>query len=379
VTDAPHWTEPGAYEVAPGIHRVPLPLPMDGLRAVNVYVLETEQGLVLVDGGWAIEDSRKQLESSLASIGYEIRDITRFLVTHVHRDHYTQAAVVRREVGSHVSLGIGDKPTLDLMHDLSGDEDPTVTQLRRYGAGRLGEDWSRVMSGEQTDLTHWDYPDVWLEADVTLDVGGRALAAVSTPGHTQGHYVFVDPAASLLFAGDHVLPTITPSIGFEPAYAKLPLGDFLGSLAKVRAMPDMRLLPAHGPVTDSSHARIDELLAHHDDRLRLCQDAVESGLETAYDVAAVLPWTRHERRLRDLDVFNAALATLETAAHLELLAAQGRVGRAEVDGAPRFRGMQRPTGGNRPHERIPARPGPQAHRARQGPGPGRDERLRRQR
>ena len=345
MTDAPHWTEPGAYEVAPGIHRVPLPLPMDGLRAVNVYVLETEQGLVLVDGGWAIEDSRKQLESSLASIGYEVRDITRFLVTHVHRDHYTQASVVRREVGSHVSLGIGDKPTLDLMHDLSLDDDPTVTQLRRYGAGRLGEDWSRVMSGDRPDLTHWDYPDVWLEDDVTLDVGGRALAAVSTPGHTQGHYVFVDPAANLLFAGDHVLPTITPSIGFEPVYAKLPLGDFLGSLAKVRAMPDMRLLPAHGPVTDSSHVRIDELLAHHDDRLRLCQEAVESGLETAYAVAAVLPWTRHERRLRDLDVFNAALATLETAAHLELLAAQGRVDRAEVDGAPRFQGMQRPTGG----------------------------------
>ena len=44
-------------------------MPMDGLRAVNVYVLETEQGLVLIDGGWAIEESRRQLESSLASIG----------------------------------------------------------------------------------------------------------------------------------------------------------------------------------------------------------------------------------------------------------------------------------------------------------------------
>ncbi len=35
------WTEPGAYPVADGVHRIPLPLPMDGLRAVNVYVLET--------------------------------------------------------------------------------------------------------------------------------------------------------------------------------------------------------------------------------------------------------------------------------------------------------------------------------------------------
>jgi glyoxylase-like metal-dependent hydrolase (beta-lactamase superfamily II) len=108
VTDEPHWTEPGAFPVADGIHRIPLPLPMDGLRAVNVYAIETEEGLTLIDGGWAVEASRQQLDESLASIGRSVRDITRFLVTHVHRDHYTQALTVRREVGSHVSLGIGE-------------------------------------------------------------------------------------------------------------------------------------------------------------------------------------------------------------------------------------------------------------------------------
>ena len=52
------WTEPGAHPIAHGVHRIPLPLPMDGLRAVNVYVLETDEGLVLVDAGWAIPESR---------------------------------------------------------------------------------------------------------------------------------------------------------------------------------------------------------------------------------------------------------------------------------------------------------------------------------
>jgi len=312
---------------------------MDGLRAVNVYALETEQGLVLIDGGWAVESSRRQLETSLASIGYQVRDITRFLVTHVHRDHYTQASVVRREFGSHVSLGVGDKPTLDLMRDLDLAEDPTVLRLRRYGAARLGEAWAKAMQRDRPDLSMWDYPDEWLATDHTLDVAGRRLEAVSTPGHTQGHYVFADLADGLLFAGDHVLPTITPSVGFEPVYADLPLGDFLASLVKVRALPDLRLLPAHGPVTESSHARIDELLVHHDERLKLCLDAVESGLETAYDVALVLPWTRHRRRMRELDIFNATLATLETAAHLDLLATRIRIGRTEVDGEVRYAGL----------------------------------------
>lgn len=332
MTDAPHWTDPGAHEVGPGIYRVPLPLPMDGLRAVNVYVLESEHGLVLIDGGWAIEESRRQLESSLASIGYAVRDITRFLVTHVHRDHYTQASVLRRELGSHVSLGVGDKPTLDRLRDVASTEDPTEVQLRHLGAGRLADSWHSMMPGAHPDLALWEYPDEWLSEDLTLDVAGRALDAISTPGHTQGHFVFADLADGLLFAGDHVLPTITPSIGFEPVPAELPLGDFLGSLAKVRALPDMRLLPAHGPVTESSHHRIDELVAHHDQRLRLCLEAVQAGAETAYDVAGELPWTRHGHHVRDLDVFNAALATMETAAHLNLLVAQGRIVRRDADG-----------------------------------------------
>ena len=50
-----HWTEPGAWPAAPGVHRIPLPLPTDGLKAVNVYVLETDDGLTLIDAGWAIE------------------------------------------------------------------------------------------------------------------------------------------------------------------------------------------------------------------------------------------------------------------------------------------------------------------------------------
>jgi len=331
-----HWTDPGVEQVAPGVHRIPLPLPMDGLRAVNVYAVETHEGLTLVDGGWAVEAARTRLEAALDQIDRKLGDITRFLVTHVHRDHYTQAVVVRREVGAHVSLGLGDKPTLDLLRDVQLEFDPTVEQLLRAGAKEVAEEWSRLMGGRRPDLDQWEYPDAWLAGDLTLEVGDRTWDAVHTPGHTQGHYVFADKDAGLLFAGDHVLPTITPSIGFEPVPAALPLGDFLASLAKVRALPDLTLLPAHGPVTGSTHTRVDELLAHHDERLAHCRAAVLAGCSTAVEVAGRLTWTRHERRFDELDVFNGALASLETMAHLELLVARGELARTE-DGARRYR------------------------------------------
>jgi glyoxylase-like metal-dependent hydrolase (beta-lactamase superfamily II) len=317
------WTEPGAWSVAPGVVRIPLPLPMDGLRAVNVYVMETDDGLVLIDGGWAIPESRQVFESSMKSAGYALSDIRRFLVTHLHRDHYTQAYVVGHEVGALVSLGLGDKASMDLMHDRDLHADPNVARLEAAGALELAEGWRAMMPGGRPTMDDYGMPDVWLDTDLTLDLGGRTVDAIATPGHTQGHYVFADTAHGLLFAGDHVLPSITPSVGFEPRWVEQPLLDFLDSLAKVRALPDLRLLPAHGPVTTSSHARVGELVDHHQDRLELCRRAVAGGARTAWEVAGELPWTRHERRRDELGPFDAVLAAFETLAHLDLLALRG--------------------------------------------------------
>ena len=67
LADRHAWIEEGAHLVAPGVHRIPLPLPSDGLRAVNVYAIEAADGLVLIDSGWALANARDQLERSLAA------------------------------------------------------------------------------------------------------------------------------------------------------------------------------------------------------------------------------------------------------------------------------------------------------------------------
>ncbi|WP_420846689.1 MBL fold metallo-hydrolase [Nocardioides caldifontis] len=334
----PHWTDPTPEEVVPGVHRVPLPLPMDGLRAVNVYVIETDSGLTCIDGGWAVAESRTQLETSLNAIGHRLEDITRFLVTHVHRDHYTQAVAVRAEFGrATVELGIGEKPSIDMFHSPELDSDPTVDRLRVAGAHDVADRWHAMFAGRDLELAQWAAPDRWLDGEHDIEVGDRVLRAVPTPGHTAGHFVFADEAEGVLFAGDHVLPTITPSVGFELVFADDPLGDFLGSLHRVRELPDLRLLPAHGAVAESSHQRVDELLAHHDHRLDLCIAAVDPAGSSAYDVAQRLTWTRHERHFDELDVFNGAMATMETLVHLDLLVRRGRLSVDEVDGARVYR------------------------------------------
>jgi glyoxylase-like metal-dependent hydrolase (beta-lactamase superfamily II) len=330
------WTAPGAYEVADGVFRIPLPLPNDGLRAVNVYAIETPEGLVLVDGGWSLPESRHLLAAGLVEIGAHLEDVRQFLVTHMHRDHYTQAVALRRELGSRVGLGEGERPALEVVQRSA--EVPITRQpdlLRTYGAPELAD----LISAHRpdVDLSDWESPDDWLAPGPLPLPGERVLEVVPTPGHTSGHVVFYDTSAALLFAGDHVLPTITPSIGFEPIDSPDPLGAFLRSLAVVRERPDALLLPAHGPAAPSTHARVDELVAHHGLRLDQAEKAVAAGASSAFDVAGVLTWTRRERTLPELDPFNAMLAICETGAHLDLLVAQGRLTVEDVDGVRRYR------------------------------------------
>ena len=249
--DGSDWTEPGLFTVAPGVHRIPLPLPQDGLRAVNVYAIESGDDLVLIDGGWALADSGDLLAAALGQIGRGPAEITRCLVTHVHRDHYTMAVILRRRFGTQVALGIGDRASLASVAE-AGRESMTEhgRRLRLAGAEPVIQALRQAYRHVRTDRTVWEQPDEWLKGPVTVSLPGRDLLAVPTPGHTQGHLVFADTSRAMLFAGDHVLPHITPSVGFEPVVAEQPLGDYLRSLRLMLDMPDMRLLPAHGPVAE---------------------------------------------------------------------------------------------------------------------------------
>lgn len=325
------WFAPGVFTVAPGIHRIPLPL-RDELRAVNVYAIEGEDGFTLIDSGQALAEARRQLEAALKELGSGLAEVRQFLVTHVHRDHYTQAVEVRREFGTAIGLGAGEQASLRIMTDPASQVyDRQLTDLHRNGASELADRIRPELAADAVPHTAWEPPDEWIEPG-SVAAGQRRLEARATPGHTRGHLVYLERQEGVLFAGDHVLPHITPSLGLEPAPGPSPLADYLASLRGVRAWPDARLLPAHGPVAASSHARIDELLRHHDTRLAAIAAAVGAGARTAFEVSRVLAWTRRDRPFRSLAPFHQMLAVIETVYHLRLLAAQGRVVPREADG-----------------------------------------------
>ncbi|GGK91025.1 MBL fold metallo-hydrolase [Nocardia jinanensis] len=328
-----HWAEPGCYPVAEGIHRIPLELPQDGLRAVNVYTLDTDDGLVLIDGGWHRPHTYRELSDGLARIGRSPGEIHDVLVTHIHRDHYTFAVELRRRTGCRVQLGAAESGGLQEIRELGNNvPESSLRELRRAGAAGIAARAHAESVGEPFDPADWEAPDHWLRPG-PLRLGGHDLEVLATPGHTKGHVVFHDPARRLLFTGDHLLPTITPSIGFELGVWELPLANFLHSLEMLRDNDDQTMLPAHGPDGGSVGRRARELLDHHDRRFGQIRAAVtELAPCTGLEVARALSWTRRERPFSTLDTFNQMVATCETMAHLDVLAARNTIGAEERDG-----------------------------------------------
>nr|WP_122012772.1 MBL fold metallo-hydrolase [Maliibacterium massiliense] len=73
-----------------------------------------------------------------------------------------------------------------------------------------------------------------------IDLGGRRIYVLHTPGHSPGHMCFWEPARGYLFTGDLVYK--------DTLFAYYPSTDpqaYLSSLEKVCALPVKRVFPAH--------------------------------------------------------------------------------------------------------------------------------------
>lgn len=326
VADQPEdWTEPGAHRIAPGIYRVPLPLPLDGLGTVNAYVLESADGLVVIDPGWHGHETETAMASALHGIGYRLDDIATCLATHHHWDHYSQAYAWRGTLGCELRVGREERHSILGFRTDAGRFPNHAQLLTSCGAPELARELSYAPVPDYEVGISFGAPDHWLEHGEKIQLESGEIEVISTPGHTRGHVVFHHADSRVLFSGDHILPHITPSIGFEWAPEAHPLRSYITSLGLVHGLPDAAVLPSHGPVTASSHSRVDELLRHHTDRLDEICNEVAGGASTAYAVAHALRWTRQNRRLDELPIDHQLSAVTEIHAHLDVLGALGRV------------------------------------------------------
>lgn len=317
---------PPVEQVRPGLWSIPVPIPDNPLRYVLVYLFELDDGVALVDAGWNTEVAWQALQDGLVEAGGSVSDVRAVVVTHIHPDHYGLAGRVRERSGAWVGLHPADAA---LLRGRYVDTDELVGRMQELLA------LSGVPDDKQPDLAHASMeirslvsmaePDVLLEDDQQLDLPGWDLRTIWTPGHSPGHICLYSERHRLLLSGDHVLPRITPNISFHSQQDANPLGDYLTSLDRMKAILADEVLPAHEYRFSGLRNRLEEIEEHHAARLEEIEEGLESRPGTsAWDLTLSLEWSRP---WEEIPPFMQRAANGETLAHLVLLEARGRVRR----------------------------------------------------
>jgi glyoxylase-like metal-dependent hydrolase (beta-lactamase superfamily II) len=113
------------------------------------------------------------------------------------------------------------------------------------------------------------------------DVGGLTVRTVATPGHTSDSVSFVVEADEPgLLTGDTILGRGSTVV----AHPDGQLGPYLESLALLRDLGPMLLLPGHGPIRADASALATAYLAHRGQRLEQVRAAVAAGDRSAREV-----------------------------------------------------------------------------------------------
>ncbi|SDJ67204.1 Glyoxylase, beta-lactamase superfamily II [Nonomuraea maritima] len=324
------YAEQRPHDLGGGVWSVPVPIPGNPLGYTLVYAVESPQGPVLVDAGWNHPDAWDALSGGLRSLGFDVSWVRGVVVTHFHPDHAGLAGQVRDASGAWIAMHENDAELVRLMSEYAArDHDDFQTDmLRRAGAGpaEAGQATGARPAPPAT-------PDRVLRDGDLVDLPGRKLRAVHTPGHTPGHICLHLEDADRLFTGDHVLPGITPHIGIYPFDRDDvdPLGDFLASLDRIGELGSIEALPAHEWIFQDVATRAAEIRHHHEDKLEHLHALLAERAEplTIWEAAAMMTWNRP---WDDLSPMLRGMAAGEAAAHLRALEAAGRVGRlAGVD------------------------------------------------
>jgi len=318
---------PPVEEVRPGVWAIPIPMP-GSLVYVCTYLVETDDGPLLIDAGWDGEAPLAALEAGVRTAGYSLADLQGVLFTHGHPDHYGLVRRLRERTGAWFALHEADVAHGAVSDAYRSNGDHLARALDGFGC--TPEEREAIVSGMPKLSVRGDFPrpDRFIgDADV-FAVSGGELLAVHTPGHAPGHVCFVHRGAGVVFTGDHVLSLTTPHIPASPASAESPLDDYLDSLRRIIAHGELLGLPAHeGPVHVGTRAQ--ELLEHHDARLAEALAALADGELTIREVAERMTWSMPFATYGPLDVM---LAMSEALAHLLHLRRRGLVARS--DGKP---------------------------------------------
>jgi len=305
-------TDLALNEVAAGVFELRLPIPFeDGL--VNVYLFVDGDEADLLDCGMNSQESVEIIREALKIVG--ARRLRRLVVTHIHPDHYGAAGTFAGGDGL-ADLYI-HRLEVPMVHPRYVELEQLVKEVRNWLlVNGVPVEEAEVLSNSQRALSQvvkTAEPAVQLDGAETIAMGRRHLRVEWTPGHSPGHICLFDASDGILFAGDDLLPELSPNIGLHPQSTPDPLHDYLDGLRRLAALDPKVVMPAHGRPFHDAKTRVSALLAHHRRRLEQIVEIVGREEKSGWQVALDL-WGPRDQ------LYEKRLALQEGLAHLQALA-----------------------------------------------------------
>jgi glyoxylase-like metal-dependent hydrolase (beta-lactamase superfamily II) len=320
----PEAPAPGTLkEVAPGIHWLRMPLPF-ALNHINLWVLDDGDGWTLIDTGISSNETR-ELWTAVLNGPLKGKPVKRIFATHFHPDHIGVAGWFTENLGVPFWITPSEMEAARfIVAAKSGDAAAMASDL--YARADLEEAIPAMLAARSGGYKRlvMPLPEDFVPIDTArpFSAGGRGWRIVVGEGHSPQMAALY--TAGTLISGDQVLPGISPNVSVRDSQPDSnPLKLFLESLQRFRALPaDTLVLPSHKLPFYGLRERVDQLIAHHHDRLDVVLKACKGGATAADALRAMFK--------RDFDPHQLAFALGETLAHLNYLMAEGQVTRAET-------------------------------------------------
>jgi len=331
--------DPGdTFEVVPGIHWLRMPLPF-ALDHINLWLLEDNDSWTLVDMGLANAETKAIWESIFTRLAIAKpggKPVSKLIVTHFHPDHMGLGGWLSERFGVDLTM-----PRMEwlMARMLFLDVEATNhdAQIPFYMSHGLSADVAdKMFAGRDTYRNRVTAPPVRhlrIRAGDKIEINGVAWEILIGTGHSPEHACLYSAELKVLIAGDQILPKITPNIGVWPNEPEAnPLADYLETLPQFKRLhPDTLVLPSHNFPFRGLHARVDQLIEHHEVRLERLRKAVNDDGKTTTELVPAL-------FNRTLDTYQLGFAVSETLAHLSLLVGRREIRRArDSNGTLRFR------------------------------------------
>lgn len=245
-------------EITPGIRllRANNPSPLTE-RGTNTYLIGAADGT----GPVAVIDPGPDDDDHLEAILTAAPQISHILLTHPHLDHSALIPKLKARSGAPTyAFGVWSDGRSAVMQDLA----------------------ARGLAGGGEGLDRGFIPDHRLADGDKVSGPGWELTALHTPGHSAPHLAFL--TGQHLLCGDLAM-------GWSSTLISPPdgdLGSYMNSLARLKNLGPVVLLPGHGDAVAEGQARLSWLAEHRATRAEQIRAALANESQVIPALAALL-------------------------------------------------------------------------------------------